>query len=162
MSGIFKVDPGRAINRLAGFLSTATGFIATFLTLLVGIAIGALLQFNEGFMFGFNIFLSVAAIVISGVILVSGARSEAALQVKLDYLIEASKAPNASVGLEHKDVSEIEAERVKVESAAAEELDEAIEKEVAEQVTEQLDERASRTATAHVRGHGTAIEAPRL
>lgn len=129
--------PERAINSVASFLSTTTGFLITFVALLLGIAIGALLQFNDAFMFGFNILLSVAAIVISGIILVSGARSEAALHVKLDYLIEFSKASNKTVGLEHKDVAEIERERQRVE----EEAEGAIEDAVEEEVTEQLDER---------------------
>ena len=105
---------------LAEFLSTWQGFVSTFFVLLLGIGIGALLRFDEEFMFGFNIFLSVAAIVISGVILVAGARSEAALHVKLDYLIEHSKATNKVVGIEHKDAAEIEAERRKVEEQASE------------------------------------------
>ena len=131
----------RPINRIAEFLSTAVGFVTTFVVLLIGIGIGALLQFSDSFMFIYNLFLSTLAIVISGIILVSGARSEAALQVKLDYLIDASKAPNKSIGLEHRDVGEIEKEREEIERAAAEDLDEAIEREVKEEVTEQLDER---------------------
>ena len=125
--------PSRVINSVASFLSTARGFIITFVTLLAGIGIGAVLQFNDGFMFGFNIALSVAAIVISGIILVSGARSEAALHVKLDHLIESSRASNKAVGLEHKDVGEIEAERARVEAAVSD-LDAAIEDEVTEQL----------------------------
>jgi low affinity Fe/Cu permease len=132
----------RFINQVAAFLSTAHGFMLTFVALLVGIAIGAAMQFNEAFMFGFNILLSVAAIVISGIILVSAARSEAAIHVKLDYLIEYSKASNKSVGLEHKDVAEIEAERRLVEEEARSELDAAIEGEVREEVAEQLDARS--------------------
>ena len=116
------------INLLAEFLSTWRGFLATFLVLVAGIGIGAALQFDENFMFGFNIFLSVAAIVISGVILVAGARSEAALHVKLDYLIEHSNATNKVVGLEHKDAHEIEEERKRVEQEAAEMVDDAIER----------------------------------
>ncbi len=131
----------RFINGVAAFLSTAVGFALTFLALIVGIAIGAVLQFNDAFMFGFNIFLSVAAIVISGIILVSGARSEAALHVKLDYLIEFSKANNKAIGLEHKDVAEIEKERTAVEELAKKALDEAIDEAVEEEVAEQLDER---------------------
>ncbi|MBN9314402.1 MAG: low affinity iron permease family protein [Devosia sp.] len=126
--------PSRIINRVADFLSTSLGFIVTFIALLAGIAIGAFVQFNDSFMFGFNIFLSVAAIVISGVILVAGARSEAALHVKLDYLIEASRAPNKSVGIEHKDHAEIEAERQRIEAEARAELEEAVEEEVSEQL----------------------------
>lgn len=131
----------RFINQIAEFLSTAHGFVTTFVLLIVGIAIGALLQFNESFMFGFNIFLSVAAIVISGVILVAGARSEAALHVKLDYLIESSKAKNRAIGIEHKDVHEIEKERKRVESEVSEELDQMVEAEVREEVAEQLGKR---------------------
>jgi low affinity Fe/Cu permease len=131
----------RSINALAAFLSTAIGFVVVFLVLCVGIAIGWLLQFNEGFMFGFNIFLSVAAIVISGIILVSAARGEAAIQVKLDYLIEYSKATNKAVGLEHKDFAEIEEERKRVEKEAAKDLEEAIEDEVEEEVAEQMGKR---------------------
>ena len=124
----------RFIYLLAEFLSTWQGFSATFVVLLVGIGLGALLQFNETFMFGFNIFLSLAAIVIGGIILVAGARSEAALHVKLDYLIEYSKAKNDAIGLEHKDVREIEKERERVEKEAAAELQVAVEEEVAEQL----------------------------
>jgi low affinity Fe/Cu permease len=131
----------RFINRIAEFLSTWQGFVATFIALMVGIALGAMLQFNESFMFGFNIFLSVAAIVISGVILVAGARSEAALHVKLDYLIEYSKAKNDAIGIEHKDVHEIEKERRRVEKEAAEELEGVVEREVEKEVAEQLGKR---------------------
>ena len=128
----------RFINRIAEFLSTWQGFVATFIALMVGIAVGALFQFNESFMFGFNIVLSVAAIVISGVILVAGARSEAALHVKLDYLIEYSKAKNDAIGIEHKDVHEIEKERKRVEREAAAQLEDVVEREVKEEVAEQL------------------------
>jgi low affinity Fe/Cu permease len=133
--------PERFINAVATFLSTTTGFMITFLAMLVGIGVGAAVHFDDTFMFGFNIFLSVAAIVISGIILVSGARSEAALHVKLDHLIEFSKASNATVGLEHKNFAEIEAERKRVEEEASEELGALVEDAVEEEVTEQLDER---------------------
>lgn len=124
-----KLHPSRIsgfINLLAEFLSTWRGFLATFLVLIAGIAIGAALQFDENYMFAFNIFLSISAIVISGVILVAGARSEAALHVKLDYLIEHSKATNKVVGLEHKDAREIEEERQRVEREAAEMVEEVL------------------------------------
>jgi low affinity Fe/Cu permease len=131
----------RFINGLAAYLSTVNGFVATFVVLLLGIAIGAMLQFNDAFMFGFNIFLSIAAIVISGIILVSAARNEAAVHVKLDYLIESSKATNKAIGLEHKDVSEIEKERLRVETHAKRALEKIVEKEVEDKVAEQLGNR---------------------
>ena len=135
----------RFINTVAEFLSTARGFLTTFAALLLGIAIGFLVQFNEGFMFSFNIFLSVAAIVISGIILVAGARSEAALHVKLDYLIEYSKATNKVIGIEHKDNKEIEKARKAVE-AEAQELEDVVERQVKEAVVEQLGARQKKPA----------------
>lgn len=131
----------RLINGTAAFLSTTIGFALTFVALLIGIGIGVMLQFNDSFMFGFNLFLSVAAIVISGIILVSGARSEAALHVKLDYLIETSKVTNKAIGIEHKDVDEIEKERKKLEEEARRGLGDAIDEAVEEEVAEQLDAR---------------------
>ena len=128
----------RLINSIADFLSTGRGFLSTFVALILGIGIGAAVQFNESFMFGFNIFLSVAAIVISGVILVAGARSEAALHVKLDYLIEYSRATNKVIGIEHKDNKEIEAERRRIEEEAGQDLEDVVEREVREEVAEQL------------------------
>lgn len=135
------MTPSGIINQIASFLSTATGFITTFAVLLIGVAVGALMQFDNVYMLAFNLFLSIAAVVIAGVILVSAARSEAAMQVKLDLLIEFSKASNNAIGLEHKDVAEIEAEREAVEKEAIEQLDEHIEEEVEEEVSDQLDER---------------------
>ena len=134
-------SPSSSINSFASFLSTTTGFLITSSALLVGVAIGWLIHFNDAYMLAFNLLLSIAAIIISSAILVSGARSEAALQVKLDHLIEYSKASNKIIGLEHKDASEIEAAREAVESEALTELDEHIEAEVEDEVTEQLDER---------------------
>lgn len=125
----------RVINSVAAFLSTAVGFFATSAALVAGIGIGAVLNFDEGFMFGFNLFLSAAAIVISGIILVSAARSEAAIHVKLDYLIECSQATNRTIGIEHKDVAEIEKERAEVESKVADTLEGVVEDEVAEQLS---------------------------
>jgi divalent metal cation (Fe/Co/Zn/Cd) transporter len=62
------------INLLADFLSSWRGFVAVFLVLIAGI--GAALRFDENYMFGFNIFLSISAIVVSGVILVAGAQAQ--------------------------------------------------------------------------------------
>jgi low affinity Fe/Cu permease len=134
----------RVINAVASFLSTAHGFVVTFLALMVGVGIGAVLQFHETFMFGFNIFLSVAAIVISGIILVSAARSEAALHVKLDHLIDCSRAPEKTIGLEHKEVTEIEEERKAIEETAERKLEAMVEMEVEDEVAERLSERSSR------------------
>lgn len=142
-----KISPSSTINSFASFLSTTTGFLITSIALVVGVAIGWLIHFNDAYMLAFNLLLSIAAIIISSAILVSGARSEAALQVKLDHLIEFSKASNKIIGLEHKEVSEIEAERKAVEQDAITKLDEHIEEEVEEEVSEQLDERGVQPQT---------------
>ncbi len=139
-----KLSPSGSINAFAAFLSTATGFITTSIAVLAGVAVGWIIHFNDAYMLAFNLLLSIAAIVISSAILVSGARSEAALQVKLDHLIEFSKASNKVIGLEHREVSEIEAEREAVEKEAMTALDEHLERiedEVEEEVTQQLAER---------------------
>jgi low affinity Fe/Cu permease len=136
-----KLDPAIHINALAAFLSTAVGFVATTLAVLFGVGIGWFVHFSPDFMLVFNLLLSIAAIVISSVILVANARSEGAIQVKLDRLIEYSEASNSVIGLEHKDVAEIEAERKAVEAEAASKLDEHIEREIEDEVSEQLDER---------------------
>lgn len=139
-----RLSPSASINAFAGFLSTATGFITTSLAVLAGVAIGWVIHFNDAYMLAFNLLLSIAAIVISSAILVSGARSEAALQVKLDHLIEFSKASNKIIGLEHKQVSEIEAEREAVEKDAIAQLDQRIEDQVEDEVAEQLSEHGVR------------------
>ena len=139
-----KISASHHINGLAAFLSTTTGFMTTIAALLAGIAVGGAIHFNDAYMLAFNLLLSVAAIVISSVILVANARSEAAIQVKLDHLIEFSKADNNVIGLEHKDVGEIEKARVAVEKNAIAALDEHIEEEVEDEVSEQLDERGVR------------------
>jgi low affinity Fe/Cu permease len=139
--GIARSGLAHYLNLTAGFLSTALGFVTTVILLVVGIAIGMLIQFNDLYMLGFNLFLSIIAILLSGIILVSGARSEAALQVKLDYLIRYSHAKNKAIGLEHKAVEEIEAEREAIEKEAQEHLDDVIEEAVEEEVSEQLGER---------------------
>ena len=125
------------IHNFAAFLSTTSGFLATFMVLIIGIVIGVLLGFEQTFMTSFNIFLSIAAIVISGIILVSAARSEAAIHVKLDHLIEVSEATDRAIGLEHKEVQEIEVEREAIEEKAKREL----EGEIAEQAGEVQEER---------------------
>lgn len=132
--GIARTGLAHYLNLFAGFLSTAPGFVATLIVLFVGIGIGALIQFDDWFMLGFNLFLSILAIVFAGIILVSGARSEAALHVKLDYLIRYSKATNEAIGLEHKDVEEIEAERKAIEDEAKAQLEDVVEQEVSEQL----------------------------
>ena len=136
-----KFSPSVPINAFSSFLSTTAGFLTTMTALVIGVAIGWLIHFNDVYMLAFNLLLSVAAIVISSAILVSGARSEAAIQVKLDHLIEFSKASNKIIGLEHKEAAEIEAERAAVEKDALEKLDERIEDEVEDEVAEQLTER---------------------
>jgi len=74
------------------------------------------LGINENFItFG----LSVAAIVITGVVLIQGYRDTAAIQAKLDELVLAMEAArNEVIGLEKREPEEIAEEIEKIESEA--------------------------------------------
>lgn len=68
--------------------------------------------------------LSVAAIVITGVVLIQGYRDTAAIHAKLDELIVAlNEARNDVVGLEHADPKEIRAKLDRLEKEAADASD---------------------------------------
>lgn len=67
-----KLSASVPINAFAAFLSTTAGFLTTMMALVVGVAIGLIIHFNDAYMLAFNLLLSVAAIVISSAILVSG------------------------------------------------------------------------------------------
>lgn len=69
----------RPIVGLAVWLSKPTGFLATCFTVAVGIGAGGLLSFNDHWALVFNLFLSIAAMLLAGVILVAGARDTAAI-----------------------------------------------------------------------------------
>ncbi len=63
--------------------------------------------------------LSVAAIVITGVVLIQGFRDTAAIHAKLDEIVVAlNETRNEVVGLEHSDPKEIEAEIERMEKRA--------------------------------------------
>ena len=64
--------------------------------------------------------LSVAAILITGVVLIQGYRDTAAIHAKLDEIVVAlGRARNEVVGLEHQDPEKITAELERVEREAA-------------------------------------------
>ncbi|PTE12386.1 low affinity iron permease family protein [Mesorhizobium helmanticense] len=65
--------------------------------------------------------LSVAAIIITGVVLIQGYRDTAAIHAKLDEIIVAlNETRNDVVGLEHADPKEIKARLAQVEAEAVE------------------------------------------
>lgn len=99
----------RPIIALAVWLAKPVGFLATCFTVAAGIGAGFLLSFNDHWALVFNLFLSIAAMILAGVILVAGARDTAAVQVKLDELIRAMEhADNRLIGIEERAAEELE------------------------------------------------------
>lgn len=91
------------ISRVAAWLATPVGFLATALSIVAGGGVGALTRYSDAWLLAFNLFLSVAALLIGGLILVAGARDTAAVQRKLDELIRALPgARNEMIRLEEK------------------------------------------------------------
>jgi low affinity Fe/Cu permease len=102
-----KVGRRRLMNNylflLAEFLSRPPGFYAVIVGMLICTALVPL-----GLTDIVTYVLSVAAIVITGVVLIQGYRDTAALHAKLDELIVALKETrNDVVGLEHEDPEKI-------------------------------------------------------
>ncbi len=78
------------------------------LTLVVGFVIGFTLHFGETWSILFNMYLSLAAIVIAATILIAQRRDTDAIQAKLDQIILATDADNKLVGIEGTSIEEIE------------------------------------------------------
>jgi low affinity Fe/Cu permease len=102
----------------ANFLSGPRGFFVTNIVTLIGLITVAALKFDEAPMIGFTLYLSIAAITITGAVLLQADRDTAAIQAKLDQLILASEATNELVGLEHNRSGEIKAVRERLEQSA--------------------------------------------
>lgn len=99
----------RPIISLAVWLSKPVGFLATCFTVAAGLGSGALLSFNDHWALVFNLFLSIAAMLPAGVILVAGARDTAAIQIKLDELIRAvADTDERLIGIEDRSAEELE------------------------------------------------------
>ncbi|MFI0848854.1 low affinity iron permease family protein [Mesorhizobium sp. IMUNJ 23232] len=95
--------PDPHLFRAADFLSRPPGFYFI-LILMIGCTLLVPLGWTDVVTFG----LSVAAIVITGVVLVQGYRDTAAIHAKLDEIIVAMKETrNDVVGLEHEDPKHI-------------------------------------------------------
>ena len=102
----------------ADFLSRPPGFYAMLIAMVL---CTALVPF--GLTNTVTYALSVAAIVITGVVLIQGYRDTAAIHAKLDEIIVAlDETRNDVVGLEHSDPEEIKEKLVKLEEEAGKAL----------------------------------------
>ncbi|MER8836669.1 low affinity iron permease family protein [Mesorhizobium sp. M0909] len=107
----------RFLFMIADFLSRPPGF---YVIIAAMIACTAMVPFGLTSVITYA--LSVAAIVITGVVLIQGYRDTAAIHAKLDEIIVALKETrNNVVGLEHAEPEEIKAHlaRLEMEAAAA-------------------------------------------
>lgn len=99
----------RHITKLATWLSKPLGFLATCFTVASGLGAGFMLSFNDHWALVFNLFLSIAALLMAGIILVAGAKDTSAIQVKLDELIRAvDKADDRLIGIDQRSSEELE------------------------------------------------------
>jgi low affinity Fe/Cu permease len=97
------------IVTLATWLSKPVGFLATCFAVTAGIGLGIALGFNDHWALVFNLFLSIAALLLAGIILVAGAKDTVAIQVKLDELIRAvDKADDRLIGVDQRSAEELE------------------------------------------------------
>lgn len=85
------------------------GFLATCFTVALGLGLGVMLSFNDHWALVFNLVLSIAALLIAGLILVAGAKDMSALHAKLDELLRAvEQADNRLIGIEQLSAEELE------------------------------------------------------
>src|SRR5215207_5079181 len=104
----------RILFQAADFLSRPPGFYVVLAVMVVCIALVPL-----GLTDVITFALSVAAIVITGVVLIQGYRDTAAIHAKLDEIIIALRETrNDVVGLEHEDPKQIKAELTRLEDEA--------------------------------------------
>lgn len=105
----------RNITRLATWLSKPTGFVATCFVVAAGLGAGIVLSFNDHWALVFNLFLSIAALLMAGIILVAGAKDTSAIQAKLDELIRAAdEADDRLIGIDRRSLEELKKVRVAV------------------------------------------------
>ena len=105
----------RYITRFAGWLSRPIGFMATCFVIALGLGVGVALGFNDHWSLVFNLVLSIAALLIAGLILVAGAKDTSSVHAKLDELVRAvEKADNRLIGIDQRSAEELEEIRAEV------------------------------------------------
>ena len=99
------------VNRIAAALATTFGFLGIMSTILIGAAVGIPLHFSEFWSICFNMYLSLAALVIAATLLVAQRRDTSAIQAKLDHIMMSGEGDNDLVGLDSLPSAEIEKAR---------------------------------------------------
>jgi low affinity Fe/Cu permease len=111
-----RLEPAIAV--LARFLASTVGFTLVVASVLISIAILFFGSFSDSLSLGVNLYLSILAIVISGIVLLQNDKDTTALQAKLDEILLRLPGANDSIGLEHATQAEIQAMREGLEQAA--------------------------------------------
>jgi low affinity Fe/Cu permease len=106
----------KLIYALSDIMSTPLAFMALTGWTLIAIAIGIVLPVSEVYWTAVNLAISVSTMAIGQAVLVSSARDNTAMHVKVDRIIEALPTKNDAIGLEHEDAQKIENERDAVEA----------------------------------------------
>jgi low affinity Fe/Cu permease len=99
----------RHITSLAAWLSRPIGFLSTCFVVAIGLGLGVVLSFDDHWALVFNLLLSIAALLIAGLILVAGAKDTSAIQAKLDELLRAvDEADDRLIGIDQRATEELE------------------------------------------------------
>lgn len=100
------------LHKVVSFLEKPISFLLVILSCFAGLSALVIYQFDNTILNGFNLYISIFTWSIASLVLIAGARSQAALHLKLDELIRSSNARNDYIALDQKSDEEIDQKRI--------------------------------------------------